>query len=228
MSHYTYILILLFSALIPLIFTLEPNFKFYKKLPKLLGAIAIGASVFITWDVAFTKIGVWGFNENYLLGINVFNLPLEEILFFIIIPYCCIFLYEAFYYHFNFDPFKKISKFISIALIIFTSIIALMNIDKSYTFSAMLALGLTIILAEFIFKNKELSKFYLVFLIIIIPFSIDNGILTGSFLEEPVVWYNDNENLGFRFGTIPFEDIFYAMSLILLDFCLFKSFQKAN
>jgi lycopene cyclase domain-containing protein len=228
MAHLTYLLILIFSALIPVIFSFEPNFQFYKKLPKLIPAISIGAFIFIIWDLFFTDAGIWGFNESYTLGIKLFNLPLEELLFFIIIPYSCIFLYEAFYYHLDFDPFQKISRFISSYLIIFTSAIAWSNTDKSYTFSAMFFLSLIIFLAEFIFKNKELSKFYLVFLIIIIPFSIDNGILTGSFLNEPIVWYNNNENLGIRLGTIPFEDIFYGMSLVLLDFCLFKSFNKIN
>lgn len=222
MSHFTYILILLFSILVPAIFTFEPNFKFYRKLPQLLISISIGAIIFIAWDVVFTDAGIWGFNESYLLELKIFNLPIEEILFFIVIPYSCIFLYEAFYYHFNLDPLKQFSKFISIYLILFTNIIAWTNTDKSYTFSAMFFLSLVIFLAEFILKNTEISKFYMVFLILLIPFAIDNGILTGSFTQEPIVWYNDNANLGIRLGSIPFEDMFYAMSLILLDFCLFK------
>ena len=88
----------------------------------------------------------------------------------------------------------------------------------------MIFLSIIIFLAEFIFKNKELGKLYFIFLIILIPFCIDNGILTGSFLKEPIVWYNDQENLNMRIATIPLEDIFYGMSLILLDFCLFKKF----
>jgi len=44
--------------------------------------------------------------------------------------------------------------------------------------------------------------------------------LTGSFIEEEIVWYNNSENLGIRFFTIPIEDFGYAFSLILLNLML--------
>jgi lycopene cyclase domain-containing protein len=62
-----------------------------------------------------------------------------------------------------------------------------------------------------------LNKFYFSYLVLLIPFTIVNGILTGTGLEEPVVWYNDLENMGFRILTIPFEDVFYGMLLITFE-----------
>lgn len=222
MSNYFYLFILLASGLVPISLSFEKRLQFYKNFPKLIPAISIGAIVFIAWDTVFTDAGVWGFNHNYLTGIKIFNLPIEEIAFFFVIPYCCIFLHESFHYLVKFDPFQKYQKLISVILIIFTTSLAWQNTDKVYTFSAMLALSLVVFFSEFISKNQELSKFYLSYLIILIPFSIVNGILTGSFLAEPIVWYNDNANLGLRLGTIPFEDSFYGMALLLLDFNLFK------
>jgi lycopene cyclase domain-containing protein len=55
-----------------------------------------------------------------------------------------------------------------------------------------------------------------------------NGILTGTGIEEPIIWYNNDENLGIRIGTIPIEDIFYGMLLVLLNISLFEFFQKKS
>ena len=43
-------------------------------------------AAFIAWDVAFTKMGVWGFNPDYLIGVDILGLPVEEWMFFVTIP----------------------------------------------------------------------------------------------------------------------------------------------
>ncbi|MGB0178070.1 MAG: lycopene cyclase domain-containing protein, partial [Owenweeksia sp.] len=71
-----------------------------------------------------------------------------------------------------------------------------------------------------------LGRFYLSYLFVLIPFFIVNGILTGFGIEEEVVWYNDQENMGTRIFTIPFEDAFYGMILILGVVSLYEYFGR--
>jgi lycopene cyclase domain-containing protein len=53
-----------------------------------------------------------------------------------------------------------------------------------------------------------------------------NGFLTGSWIHEQVVWYNDAENLGIKIGTVPIEDSIYALSMLLTVFVLMEKFRE--
>jgi hypothetical protein len=57
---------------------------------------------------------------------------------------------------------------------------------------------------------------------------ISNGLLTGMFIENEVVWYNNLQNLGFKIVTITIEDFFYGYLMILLNILLYKSFRNIN
>jgi len=76
------------------------------------------------------------------------------------------------------------------------------------------------LIISFLDKSFLINKFYITFLVILVPFLLVNGILTGSFIKQEVVWYNDHENLGIRIFTIPVEDFGYAFSLILFNLLL--------
>ena len=67
-----------------------------------------------------------------------------------------------------------------------------------------------------------MKRFYLVYLVLLIPFMIVNGLLTGTGLAAPVVWYNPSEIIGRRILTIPIEDVFYGMGLVLANVWIYQ------
>tara|TARA_B110000908_G_C10235551_1_gene443105 strand:+ start:1202 stop:1894 length:693 start_codon:yes stop_codon:yes gene_type:complete len=221
-----YLILNIASLSIPLLYSFEKKMRFIQWWKEVFLSISIVAAFFIIWDIIFTNQGVWGFNPTYLIGFDILNLPLEEWLFFICIPYASIFIHYAFQY---FLPNKKLSKpttkIITIALIILLIITLVFNYDKAYTFYNYLLLSLILSYSLFT-DNKQLSIFYITFMIILIPFFIVNGILTGSFIEGQVVWYNNAENLGIRIATIPIEDIGYAFNMLFMSILLIEMFKN--
>ncbi|WP_461485864.1 lycopene cyclase domain-containing protein, partial [Pedobacter sp.] len=95
---------------------------------------------------------------------------------------------------------------------------------KIYPLMNFIMFSLLIAYLAFIKKPSWLGQFYFTYLIMIIPFLIVNGVLTGTGLEAPIVWYNSEEITGIRINTIPFEDVFYGMSLIGMNILLYEGF----
>lgn len=224
LSNYTYLLINICSLLIPLALSFEKRVAYHKKFPNLFIAMSITAFLFLIWDYFFTSNGIWGFNAKYLIGIYIFNLPLEEILFFFAIPFSSIFIYEVIKYYNSSLPaaFTKVLTIIFILISIFMSI----NYrDLAYT-SATFAVLASLLLINLFLSKQILKHFYLAYLITLVPFFIVNGILTGTGLTEPVVWYTPEEKLGIRLMTIPVEDIFYGMGLILMNISIYETLES--
>jgi lycopene cyclase domain-containing protein len=219
---YTYLLIDLGSFIIPFIFSFHKRLQFYRHFKSFIIACLLVGIPFIIWDIVFTENGIWGFNSKYLIGVDFFGVPLEEYLFFICIPFACVFTYYSLEILW---PLKEVlyTKFISIFLAIILMVIALFFHEKLYTFITFSALSLLLI---FSYKWKKITLFYRSFIIIMIPFFIVNGILTGTGLDGEVVWYNELHNLNIRMGTIPVEDVFYAMLMLLPTIIIFDRLRR--
>jgi lycopene cyclase domain-containing protein len=221
-----YLVLNIASFIVPFVYSFEKKMRFIKWWKSVFLSIFIVAFFFLVWDVFFTKMGVWGFNPEYHINFTILGLPLEEILFFICIPYASIFTHYAVgYFYPNLQLSKKVTNYITITLFLVSVVVLIFNTDKWYTFINLLVFT-GLLMYAFITKNAILQKFYINFLVILIPFFIVNGILTGSFIHNEVVWYNDNENLGIRLFTIPIEDAFYAFSMLFANLILIEKFKK--
>jgi len=181
---------------------------------------------FIIWDIYFTIHKIWGFNPDYLSQTYILHLPVEEWLFFICVPYACVFTHEALMVLTkNAHLTPKITKIITFLLLLVFGLVLAFHFDLAYTAVNMI-FGIIILLLAYRYNPGLLSSFYLTFLVMLIPFFIVNGILTGTGIENEVVWYNNDENLGIRMLTIPIEDSVFAFSLILLNLLLFKKLKQ--
>jgi lycopene cyclase domain-containing protein len=222
----TYLLIDTLSVLVPFVFSFHPRLKFHKHWAALFPAMILTGIVFVGWDMYFTQLKIWGFNSTYLTGAYIGNLPVEEVLFFLCIPYSCIFTYACLSMMIKSKMSKHAQMIISSVLIALSIFMAIRFYGLSYTHYTFVVLAVLLFTAQFILKVNWLPKFYVTYLILLLPFLIVNGLLTGTGLQAPVVWYNPAHIVNLRILTIPVEDVFYGMDLILLNVMIYSALNK--
>jgi lycopene cyclase domain-containing protein len=210
-GHYTYLFLNLISVLFPFLLSFDKKVAYYKSWKELFIGIGIVAIFFIVWDIFFTKAGVWSFNPDYIIGIYFWGLPLEEILFFVCVPYASVFIYECYQKYFSFKFSQKLVDLFCQGGGFFLLFLAILYYNKAYTFYNCLFGGLLLLYHHYFAKAQYMSHFIVSYLIHLVPFLIINGFLTAY----PVVIYNNDENLGIRIYTIPIEDTVYALTMLL-------------
>lgn len=215
MESRLYLLIDLLVFFGPFTRAFEPRIFYIGKWKRLLAATLAVMTLFIPWDIAFTQQGIWGFTERYLIPWDFFGLPLEEILFFVVVPWACYFIFEVLQLFFPWKSTHKLTYLATLAAGLAAVAFALKHTHQAYTFWTFLLLGAGLGLA-YVWKPWWLAAFYRSWALDMLPFLIVNGLLTGSGLEEPIVWYDNLQNLGIRLGTIPIEDAFYGMLMMLI------------
>jgi len=221
-----YLLVDALTLLPTLLFSFHPRIAFYCHRATYLPALAVTAVIFLIWDACFTHLGVWGFNPQYLTGSHIGNLPIEEWLFFVCIPYACVFTAYCRRLAGGRGPTKRNEQAATAVLIGFLLPVALLNPHHRYTFTTFLSLSILLAYCSYILKARWLGRFYFSWLVLLLPLLVVDGILTGTGLHAPIVWYNPQDILGIRILTIPVEDFFYGMELVLLNVLLYYLVQR--
>jgi lycopene cyclase domain-containing protein len=222
MEKYLYLGVLLFAISYPLAQSFEHRIRYASQWKYLFPGMGLTAAFFIVWDIWFTQLGVWEFNPTYVLGFFWMDLPLEEWLFFLIVPFSSVFIYEVLIYFFPKDYFLPYGKAFVWILVPFLLVMSVLHLDKWYTSVNFFVGALALTIHYLIFKEKYLGRFLFAYLVHLIPLMICNGILTGGLTEEPVVIYNNAENLGIRIWTVPIEDLIYSMILLIMNISFFE------
>ncbi len=209
-SHYTYLLLDFLVIIFPFLLSFDKKVAFYKSWKYLLPAIAINGTLFVLWDIYFTAHGVWSFNDVYICGLHVFNLPIEEVLFFVVVPYSCAFIYDVLNAYIEKELITN-AKPINIVILGLSFISCIVFYDRIYTVVNAGICFLLVFIGAYVYKFKQMGRFYVSFFVALIPFLIFDGFIT----DLPIVSYNNHENMAIRLYSIPVEDFFYCLSLLL-------------
>ena len=211
-GRFTYLILDLFTLLPTLALSFDKKVAFYKQWPYLFPGILVGMLVFIPWDIAFTLNGIWGFNPKYITGFEIWELPIEEWLFFIAVPYATVFIYACLKTYFG-DPFFRFRNAIWWIFLLTGIGLFFLGFQGWYPRVTFALLSILLLMHRWVWGVQHMGKLGLMWLVHLIPLFSVNGVLTAL----PIVWYNDSENLGIRLGSVPLEDGFYSLLLLRLS-----------
>lgn len=228
MNDFAYIALIIAGLLFAVLFLLSMGKRigFAKKWKPLATSIAIMNVIFLIIELIFLGVNVWWFNNDYISGIFVFkNIPIERLLSFIIIPICCVLVYEYLKYEIPKLKLQALSFWITIILGSTTLYLAAVNADRLYTFVFMIFAS-TIVFWQIFYGNHKtwLTHFYLMLLIALIPFTIVNGVHTSL----PIVIFSEQEIMNVKFCTIPAEDFIYFLVMVFMVVMLYEPLKQHN
>lgn len=227
MSTYTWVDLGAFA--VPFLASFHPSIRFAAHWRAILPALLGMGAVFVPWDAAFTRAGIWGFAPEHVLGAGIWGLPLEEWAFFVCIPYACLFSFHCARVlgmqdraHLAWPRWT--GGTLAVALVVVAALVP----GRAYTCTAFLTCAAWLLFTGFVQRAPWLGRYLKVYAIMLLPFLVVNGILTGTGLDRPVVWYDNTENLGLRILTIPVEDVFYGMLMTGLVTSLYEALRALD
>lgn len=96
MDRYQYLLLMAGCVLITLPLEFVLRARVYRRPRRLVLALLPMLVVFLAWDVLGIVRGHWWYSERYTTGILLpLDIPVEEVVFFVVIPVCALLTYEA-------------------------------------------------------------------------------------------------------------------------------------
>ncbi len=205
----------------PLFFGSLKKFYFLNYMRSALISILLTAIPFIIWDIIVTDRH-WFFAEQYTLDFRIFGLPLEEILFFISVPYACLFTWQMLK-KFSSDNSITSKSYTNKILIFSITVIALAIINfisgKEYTGLAFFFFSLSILFDYYLGSKIITNKVFVYYFLLVSIFTLlFNGFLTW----RPIVTYDSVYQLDFRIFTIPVEDFFFGYALLIFATSIFE------
>ncbi len=213
-----YLIVNLLIIIGPLLLSFDRTVHYFRYWLKALISILFVMIPFLVWDIAVTGKH-WQFNEAFTLQFRLLGLPIEEYLFFITVPFSCLFIWQIIVTH---QAIKWINNGLVFTIIAVVSIILGIQFilwGKIYTSLMCFMVACTIfiddLLKTHLFRQKRTYKFLLILTELI-------GIFNGYLTSRPIVLYEPKYLLNFKIWTIPVEDFIYGYTLISMCTIIFE------
>lgn len=83
-EYFAYLIFTLFGiAVLSLLFNVNKNGEWIRSLK----AVLIPGFIFLVWDIVAVELGHWSFGKEFMAGFFILNQPIEEVLFFLVVPF---------------------------------------------------------------------------------------------------------------------------------------------
>lgn len=95
-DRYQYLVLMAACLVVTLPLELVFGARVWRRPRRLLAAMAVPVALFVVWDVVAIDRGLWSYSERYTTGWMLpFSFPVEELVFFLVIPICGLLTLEA-------------------------------------------------------------------------------------------------------------------------------------
>ncbi len=212
----------------PLALSFDQKVFFIQYLIPVMGAAVTAGAVYIVWDVFAVKRNHWAFNPELAGGVRIARLPLGEWLFFLGVPYACLFIYEVVLAYFGSRQLTDggwavpaVSGGLALGAFAAGFLAGLVQ-KREYTSWVSISAGAVILLIT-LFRRElwTASAFWIYLGLCMLAFLVVNG----TYVNLPTIFYTRRHFSGIRILGIPLEDFLYNfsyLSLVLFSYLAFK------
>ncbi len=225
MEHLSFLFILLIYLIIPIALAFQKKVRFVFRLRYLLPATLFSAAIFLMIHWRFTQSEIWTYNHEYITGIQLLKIPLEVWLSVFIIPFSSAYIYE--WLKVKFENFEKDNVFLAISLFLLVVFVTLAYFYRNALFSFFIFFLTAIYLGYTIFRKrfkKHLTKFYLAYLVSLVPFTVDSFIMSRLNL----ITFNPAHTMNIALLGVPAERFIYLYLMLLINFTIYESLSESN
>lgn len=213
--------IILIYSVIVFVFSKYKNPELFSEIKYTLVTVAITTLFFVLFDSKFVILGAKFYNPEFNFGINLLNVPVEAILYWLVVSMGSLFIYKKICY--SMPAINKDNLFVIISLLLLglTAFLFWFNRTKTYTFYV--CLFFIFYFGYIIFRNRYkhiLSDFYVAFFVGLFPWAL----MELFFVKLPVTSFEIQSISGLDILGLPVENLFLYLLLVFMNITIYGFF----